>query len=180
MSRETLADRVKRRIQALYAERRFTQTQLGDRVGLGSSGINPYIRGDRDINLYVLEAISELTQIPIAELVAPDGETIKQLAPDEAALLRFFRMWPASVRQSLIGFLEFFANESAPDAQTRNMSELWRRSTPKERDVLHSIALLQRERAIGADILAGVLTDLQREASQLTTDGRRGGRRARA
>lgn len=172
--RETLAERVSRRVREL-AERRGFKTALARRLRLSAPAITPYVSGERDVSLDMLEAVAELASVPVAELVAPPG-TIHQLNPDEAALIRWLRRWPLSVTRALCAFLAFFADEPSEIAQTRNLHELWRRMPAKKREWFYSVGLLLQEGTLAPDLQARLLRQLEADQSAYAADpeGRRG------
>lgn len=156
MPTESLAERVKRRVVRLYDEGRFKQNIAAERLNMNPASLHGYVRGSTDITLHVLEVVSELTQVPVGELVVPEGSLIKELDADEAALLRHLRKWPKSVVRSLVGFLAFFADEPPVDVQTRNLHEMWRRFDRPHRERLFLLAQLMSEGLMTPDLLEGL------------------------
>lgn len=128
------------------------------------SAITPYVQGHREPSLTMLEAVSELTQVPIAELVTPPEAVLKQLNPDEAALLRWLRSWPLDVTRSLVQFVAFFADEPPAARQTRNLHELWRGLGHADREWLYGVAVMLREKTLAPDLQAALLQRLEIEA----------------
>jgi transcriptional regulator with XRE-family HTH domain len=155
---------VKARVLALYQARRFKQVQLAERLGIGPSAVNPYISGDREISLELLEAVCDLTHERVAEIVAPASDEIRQLSPDEAALLRHVRAWPLSVRRALLSFVEYFADEAPTVGQTRNLHELWRRSDEQQRGRIFALAALEVEKGLSPDTREALARQLLGEA----------------
>jgi transcriptional regulator with XRE-family HTH domain len=160
----TLSERVKARIVELYRQRKFTQATLAKALSVDPSAAHGYVSGDTRISLDVLEAVCEVSGVPVAELVAPVGSQIKQLNGDEAAVIRALRQWPLSVTRSLGAFLAFFADEPFEDAQARSHHELWRGLNMRERDWLHGIAVMLREQTLGPDLREALVDRLSREA----------------
>lgn len=169
--RETLSERVSRRVVDL-ARRRGFKTALAKRLGYGASGVSPYVSGQRVPSLDMLEAISEVGQVPLAELVAEPG-SLYQLDPDEATLIRWLREWPKSVTHALLAFVAFFADEPPAVRQTRNLHELWRRLPSAKQEWLYGVALFLREGSLGPDQLAALVQQLKVEAGQQRSDARR-------
>ena len=135
----------------------------------------------RAVQLYVntarahlckLEAMSDLSGRPVAELVAPPG-TIYQLNAEEAAIIRRLRLWPASVMRALGAFLAFFADEPPEVRLSRNMHELWRGLETRDREWLFGIAVMLRERSLAPDHLAGLVEQLKAEAATAAKAKRR-------
>jgi transcriptional regulator with XRE-family HTH domain len=156
---KTLADRLAERLRELSEKRGF-RNALAKRMGVYPSAITPYVAGDRAMSLEMLEAISELSQIPLAELVAAPTSTIKELTADEAFVLRALRRWPRTVTQALVGFLTFFADEEPVAGQTRNMHELWRRMSPRDQDAVYGYALMRREGSLPPELEQALFADL--------------------
>jgi transcriptional regulator with XRE-family HTH domain len=171
-ARHTLTELVRGRLRELADSKRISQTVIARDLGLDPSAVNKTIRDDaRPITLEFLEAVAVRAQVPIAELVCPPGHTIvRQLSPDEAAFVRALRQWPASVRQSLSAFFQFFANETPVDLEARNLLEFYRRGDAQDRRILYALAQLLREGMLGPDILEALEHQLRAEArSQPTT-----------
>lgn len=173
-SRVEATERMRRRLRELSDDRRFRQTKIAARLGIAQSAVNRYIHGATPITVSFLEAISEETGIPIAELVAPPG-TIHQLNADEAALIRWLRGWPLSVTRALVAFLAPFADEPPQAKQTRNLHELWRRMPAKKREWFYSVGLLLMEGTLAPDLQARLLARLEADQSAYAADpeGRR-------
>jgi transcriptional regulator with XRE-family HTH domain len=121
-------------------ERRGFKKALADELHVSQSAITPYVNGERAVTLDMLEAIAKLTNTPIAELVAPPGDTVRQLRPDEAEVLRALRKWPVEVSHALLSFVRFFADEEPAAGQTRNLHQIWRTMRQHQRDQLYGFA----------------------------------------
>ena len=167
-------ERTRARLQELVRAKRLKQTRLVERLGMGASSVNKYIQGTTPITVAFLEAVEEVAQVPIAELVAPAG-TVHQLNADEAALIRWLRGWPLSVTRALCAFLAPFADEAPQLKQTRNLHELWRRMPAKKREWYYSVGLLLMEGTLAADLQARLLQRLTVDQSAYAADpeGRR-------
>ncbi len=165
----TTTDRVRRRLRELSDTKAFKQTKVAARLDIDQGAVNRYINGATPITVSFLEAVSEETSIPLAELVAPPG-TIHQLNADEAALLRWLRRWPLSVTRALCGFLAFFADEPPQLLQTRNLHELWRHLPAKRREWLYGVAVLLKEGTLAPDLQARLMAQLQAEQQDFATD----------
>jgi transcriptional regulator with XRE-family HTH domain len=134
LARQSLTTQVRIRLRQLAADKRLRQSVVAQDLGVDASTVNKTIHDDsRPITLEFLEAVAERTQIPVAELVCPPTDTIRQLNPDEIAIFRYVRSWPASVRLALLHFLNYWADETAPDAQTRGLHEVWRHLSATDR-----------------------------------------------
>lgn len=170
--RESLSQRVSRRLADMAAARRGFKKALAERLNFGPSWVSPYVQGDRAVTLDILEAMSELSGVPVAELVAPP-DTVYQLDADEARLVRALRRWPKSVQHALGAFVGFFADESASETQTRNLHEYWRRMPARDREWFYGIAVLLREGTLSPDVRAGLARRLEAETSGKPAHGRR-------
>jgi transcriptional regulator with XRE-family HTH domain len=126
------------------AEDRGFKKALADRMAYGASAITPYINGSRPVSLDMLEAISEISGKPPAELIAPPG-SIHQCSPDEAALLRALRTWPPSVTTSLLRFLAFFADEPPGAGVLRNLHEIARELSEPQRQRVYTYARQEKD-----------------------------------
>lgn len=155
--RDTLNERLAARLREL-SERRGFKRDLAERLDLTPSAITPYAQGERRITVDMLEAMSELSGVPLAELVAKHESAVRELNPDEAAIIRALRQWPLSVRQSLGSLLTFFADEPAPAGQTRNAHELWRQMRIQDREWVYGLMRMVVEGALPPDLREG-LTD---------------------
>src|SRR5688500_6145441 len=94
---DSLSAIVRERIVSLNKNGRFKQAAVARAMGVTPSAVNGYFKGATEITVTLLDAVSEVAQIPVAELITPPGSTIKQLDADEAALLRWLRLWPKDV-----------------------------------------------------------------------------------
>ena len=159
---ETLSERVTAHLQA-FAERRGFRTALAKRLQLSQSAISPYVSGERPVTLAMVEAISEAANVPIAELVAPADTEIKQLDADEAALLRWLRLWPKDVTRHLGRFVQFFADEAPAVQQQRNFHEMYRNLGTKDREWLYGVSVMLREGTLPPDLQAGLVQELEAE-----------------
>ena len=163
----SLSERVKARVVALYRERRFTQVALAKALSVDPSAANGYVSGDTRISLDVLEAVAEVSGVPIAELVAPDGSLLRQLNPTEAQLFRALRQWPGSVTEALALFLAFFADEPAIDRQTRNVHEMWRQiRTPADRNFLEGAMQMLNDGRLAPDLKEALSRQLEADRSK--------------
>jgi transcriptional regulator with XRE-family HTH domain len=165
----TATDRVRQYLRALSDDRRFKQTKIAARLQIDQAAVNRYIHGSTPITVSFLEAVSQETGIPIAELVAQPGTTY-QLNADEALIVRALRKWPASVGHALRVFLEPFADEEPALQQQRNLHELLRRMSRKQRDWLYAVALLLREGTLAPDLQARLLTQLEADQQAFVDD----------
>ncbi len=161
---ESLTERVSARLMVL-AETRGFKTALAARMGYTQASITPYTKGERAVPLEMLEAIAEVSQIPVCELIAEPG-TLYQLDGQESALIRHLRRWPKSVTHALVAFVGFFADEPPIEAQTRNLHELWRGLPPGEKEWLYGVAVMLRERTLPPDLRAGLVDRLTNEATR--------------
>ncbi len=169
MAESTMTELVRRRLRQLKEDRRLSYTTLADRLALDASGISKTVAAGstRPITVRLLEAVAELTQIPVAELVADPKRTLRELTTDEEVVIRSLRLWPASVSRALCGFVRFFAEDRSGDAQTRNLLELWRGlEKSADRDWLYGVAVLLREKTLAPDLRAGLEHRLKAEANE--------------
>lgn len=174
---QTLSERVSDSLREL-AERRGFRKALAERMGFRPSGVTPYVKGERHVTLPMLEAISELSGVPVANLVVPPDSSIKQLNADEAALYRALHRWPLSVTRALCAFVAFFADEEPAAGLTRNLHELWRGLQAPDREWLYGIAVMLREGILPPDLRQGLVDSLKAELQRRAAtrrDGRRHG-----
>lgn len=164
---ESLYDRIFRRVRHLADTRALKGTEVARAAGVTPSVISRQLRGEVALSFSTIEAVAELAEVPIAELVVPDGALLKQLDADEAALVRGLRLWPPHVRRLLREFLEFFADAPPGETQTRNLHEHWRRMAPHEREVLYGCAVLLRRGVLTPSQLA-TLFDRPEDAAGTT------------
>jgi transcriptional regulator with XRE-family HTH domain len=171
---EPLSARVSARLREL-SDRRGFRSALAGRLKLSPAAISPYVSGEREVTLDMLEAMAELSQVPVAELVAPPGSLVKQLDAHEATLLRYVRKWPSSVVQALLGFLAYVADEPAVETQARNLCEYWRHLPQGDRDWLYGLVVGLREDRVPQDLREGLTDRLKREQYKRQSDdaGRR-------
>ena len=161
--KHTLSERVTMRLQEMAHQRGFGK-RLAARLRVSQGAISPYVAGTREVSLDMLEAMSEETGVPLAELVAPPDAVLKQLDAEEAALLRAVRNWPKDVMWNLLRFVLFFENADPVSAQSRNMHEVFRRLKPQERDWIYGLAVGLREGALQPDIQEGLAVHVAGEA----------------
>jgi transcriptional regulator with XRE-family HTH domain len=161
---ETLTERLAALLKEA-GERRGFKKALAEELNVSASAITPYVNGERAVTIDMLEAIAKLTKTPIAELVVPPGDSVRQLRPDEAAVLRALRRWPVEVTQALVTFLRFFADEEPAAGQTRNMHQIWRTMRQHQRDQVYGFA---------AHVAAGSLPPeiVEKLFDQLSTDSK--------
>lgn len=165
MRPENLTDRVRAALRDLHQARRFSQVKLADRLKVDPSSVSHTLnKPDRPITLDFLEAASQLAGVRVAELVAEPGSVVKELNPDEAALLRALRNWPLTVTRSLVAFVAFFADEEPAATQTRNLHELWRHLNQRQREAVYGFAVMQREGSLPPEITAKLYERLSDES----------------
>lgn len=170
---DDITELVRRRIADLHTNRRFDLARVAEALEVDPSAVSKNVRiPGRALSLRFVATVAELAHQPLAELVVPDGSLIKQLDADEAALLRYLRQWPKSVIRSLVGFLQFFADEPPAETMTRNLHEVWRRFDRQKRERLFSIALLLSEGMLTPDLLTALQERLA--ADQLAGGDARG------
>lgn len=174
----TLSERLAAQLRE-FSERRGFKVALARRLNFQPSAITPYVTGERPMSLEVLEAVSELASVPLAELVAAPGSSVRELNADEAALLRALRRWPLTVTRSLCAFVAFFADEEPVAAQTRNFHELWRRMDQTRRDRIFSLAQLMSEGVLTPDLLSALQERLVADRAADANGGGSGSRRRR-
>jgi transcriptional regulator with XRE-family HTH domain len=150
-----LTERVRARLSELHDDRRFSQTKVARRLGVTPSAINRTLRGEKALTLEELEVIADEAGVPIAELIAEPG-SIKQVNASEAELLRFVRSWPQSVREALLTFLRYWADEAPVDLQSRQVHEYWRRLGVHDRLWVFGILQMVREGLMSPEIQAGL------------------------
>ena len=63
------------RVHSLMWEQRMTQTVLGDRIGLGQSGLGRRLRGERKWTPAELRAVSRELNVTVGYLFGEDGST---------------------------------------------------------------------------------------------------------
>lgn len=167
--RESLAWRVAERLRELSEQRGF-RLSLAKRLKKTPPAITPYVSGERAVTLEMLEAISEIAHIPLAELVALPGSDVKELNPNEAALIRALRQWPSSVTKALLTFVAFFADEEPAATQTRNLHAYFREFDQKDRDWYYGIAVLMHEGMLPPDVREGLMDRLAVERYKRQAD----------
>ena len=138
---ESLDQRIQAHLERMAHKRGF-KTNLAKRMDLSPQAITKYIAGERRLTIEMLEAMSEVSGTPVAEIVVPAGSETKQLDAGEAALVRHLRRWPTSVRDALVSFVAFFADEPPAGEQARNLHEIYRQADQKQRDLMHACAVL--------------------------------------
>lgn len=170
MAGPTVTERVRSRLKELASNRAIPQRKLAKRLKMSQSNISKTIHHDsRPLTLEFLEAVAELTQIPLGELVSKPGEW-KQVSPDEAALLRALRRWPQAVGRHLVAFAGFFGDEPPADAQSRSVHELWRNlKTTADRETAHAVLSLLSEGLLPPDLRAGLVNRVIAERYKRTT-----------
>ena len=162
----SVTERIAQNLRAHLKAHKLRQNDVAKRAGHHPPWLNGILNGRRNIRVRDLDALATAARIPVAELVAEPG-TLKQLTADEASLVRWFRDWPATVQQGLLGFLRFWADEAPADRQARQLHELIRRASGPERTVLLGFAL-ERAGRVWPKGLEQALVDIAR--GDATTD----------
>lgn len=163
---DDLADRAAaalRRLTAQYGMR----VRLAKELNVVPSAITPYVEGDREVTLRMLQAVSKLTGERVSEMLAPPNSSLKELDPEEAAILRWLRSWPRDVTRNLAAFLMFFADEPPALQRDRSFHDLYRNLGDKDRELIYSIALQAREQNVSPDMRAALVRRLEEDATQL-------------
>jgi transcriptional regulator with XRE-family HTH domain len=147
-----LTELVRQRLYKLAKTKRFRRDALAERLGIVESAVTKnLITPGRPLTIAFVEAAATLADVPIAELFCPQGSEIKQVDAEEAGLLRHLRLWPRTVRRSLLAFLQFFSSEDPADLQFRNLREHWRHLNATDRERLNSYAVIFREKVLAPD-----------------------------
>ncbi len=160
---QSISERLLQRLQELTAKHGF-QAKLARKLSVSDQAITRLVAGDTTLTVDALEAIAEVSGIPVAELVVPPSAVIKQLDAEEAALLRYLRRWPKTVSRALIVFVAFFADEEPAETQTRNLHELYRHLDAPMREALYGFAIGLREKSIPPDIERALFERLSAES----------------
>ena len=161
---EDLTERVRGVLKRLSRERRFNQTTVAHRLNLVPSAVSRNLtQAGRPLSLEFVATIADEAGIHLSELVAPPRAALKQLDADEAALLRWLRLWPKDVTRHLGRFVQFFADEAPPVQQQRNLHELIRNLAQNDRDWLYGVAVMLREGTLPPDLQAGLVQELEAE-----------------
>jgi transcriptional regulator with XRE-family HTH domain len=155
MAENSLTERVRARLVELHRAKKFSQTKVAGRLNVHPSAVNRTLTSDKAITLDELETIADEAGTNAAELLAPPG-TLKQLNADEAELLRFVRVWPVEVRDALLTFLRYFADEPPADVQTRNVHQFWRGMHAGDRMWVYGILQMVREGMLSPDLREGL------------------------
>jgi transcriptional regulator with XRE-family HTH domain len=171
MLNRSASERVRARLKALVdSQPRGFKKQIAEKLQVAPSTVTPWVAGEVDPPLDYLEAICQLAKHPIAELVAEDGSTLRELDADEAMIVRALRLWPLTVKRSLSAFLTFFADEPPPSRQSRKMHELWRHLNQRKRDELFGFAAHLSE-GLPPDVTAKLFEELSAESKAAVGTG---------
>jgi transcriptional regulator with XRE-family HTH domain len=147
-----LTELVRQRLYQLAKTKRFRRDALAERLGVVESAVTKnLITPGRPLTIGFVEAAAALADVPVAELLCPQGSEIKQVDAEEASLLRYLRQWPRTVRRALLAFVQFFSNEDPADTQFRNLREHWRHLNATDRERLNSYAVIFREKVLTPD-----------------------------
>jgi len=110
------------------------------------------MQGTQPVTLDVLEAAGELAGVNPLEMLLDPKTEMKLLAPHEAHFLRQIRTWPASTREALLTFLEYFADEEPASEQLRQAHEHLRRLSPPLRGRAVGYLVYLREGGLTPDV----------------------------
>jgi len=165
----SLSERVSAQLIEMSKVRGF-KTRLAEAMSMEPSGITPYVNGTREVSMAMLEAMSRLSGKPIAEIVCPPGDVIKQLDADEAALIRYARAWPKSVLHALLHFLHYWSDDPPVDEQTRKLREYWRVMSVQNRGWFVGAAAMLAEGMLPPDIQEGLTRHLEAERYKRRAD----------
>lgn len=115
-------------LQALRDRRAFKQVDIAKALNTTGAAVSETLSGKRRVTLRFLEAVSKVTGVHPGEfLTDPHRDQIKIVNPQEMQLLRYFRSWPVSTRESLLSFASFFADEDPATTDERRAHEQIRR-----------------------------------------------------
>ena len=92
------------KLHTLRKQNHWTQGELAEKLGLSTSAVGMYERGQREPNLETLVAIADTFGIGIAELVEPE----KAPAPSELEkeMLALFRKLPEENRPAVVAMIK--------------------------------------------------------------------------
>ena len=166
---DAVALRIAENIRAALKLYKLRQNRVAKDAGHHPPWLSSVLAGRRHVQIRDLDRLAAALGIPVAELIAPRGSDLKQLSPDEAALLRHVRSWPVSVRAALLRFVVYWTNEAPIDPQSRRMVQMWRDLGQRDRDWLHWVAQELLEKNVAPDLRAAIADSLTREAN---TSGR--------
>ena len=70
----------------------LTQEMLGNKLGLAKSTISMYENGNREPSFEILEAIADVFNVRMAELVQDDSTSLSSLTDEELSVISNYRL----------------------------------------------------------------------------------------
>jgi transcriptional regulator with XRE-family HTH domain len=166
-----IAENIKARMEAGNLKR----NKVAEDSGHEPPWLTNILAGKRKIQINDLDKLASALGVPVGELVAPPGTT-KQLNAYEAALLRWYRRLPESVRMALLVVLGAFANEPPSERTARHLYEFVRHANPRDRDIVWGFVLEKQYKGIPQELeqaLVATLSDDAKAALENPTKRRR-------
>lgn len=142
MTRETLADRVLARINALVEKDDVKHDVLAPHLGVGQSAVSKILNGRNSLSLDAVEGFCEFFQVTPAELMADPDALIQPLKPIEAAIVGIVRQMTELERRSLLTLLERPVYQIAKGKRARMGRAML---TTKEQELVDLFARVKRD-----------------------------------
>lgn len=94
------------RIRELRQAKGWTQTQLGDRVGMAKTTISGYEKGDHQIDPAMICALCDIFGCTADYLLGRSPSPMPVISPEDAAVLDAYHALPLEIRKAVDGLLE--------------------------------------------------------------------------
>lgn len=115
--RRDVQARMRQRIRERLDELRMTQRELAKAVGHNDAWISGVLDGYQGLSWKDFDAVADALSLSPAELVRRDEDTVREIAPREMRLLRYFQDWPDAIKDYWLEVMAFFA-ASVPDSES--------------------------------------------------------------
>jgi transcriptional regulator with XRE-family HTH domain len=137
--RLSLSERATDNLQRLIRTHEWGyKKRLAHKAGIPASSLTRILRGDQPVTLSILQAVQDLDGINPLQLLAGAGDELVPVTATEAQVLRYLRLWPRAVLESLVSFLAHFANEPPIDRDLRNGLTMLKKLSERQR--FHALA----------------------------------------
>lgn len=94
------------KVKKIMSKQKITIYALSEMSGVSQTGITKWFRGTtKEMSLSSLRKISEVLNIPLAELIVGDGEELRVLDKQGIVLVEQFYMADKEFRESIINVL---------------------------------------------------------------------------
>jgi len=96
------------------------------------SWISSILTGRAGLGVEYFDAVCETLRLTPSELVRDDATELRELTPQEMALLRHYRTWPRAVQDRWLKMLDYFTSSTSLEPDKVRLLDEWEVLTPQE------------------------------------------------